>query len=264
MTFLLLAGNGAASPAQGFVDQYGKGSKLITISHLLQSTDAHRRVNQIELQQRRAGGWVKRDSRPVRLDAGAVGRYRLDWRYPTHQGKVETRLQLFGESKLIATTLPRLVHQPGAPFRAKAVCWGSGTFGFLGAGDWKDRRHPVLVQDLEGATNIDVGYETSYALKRGFRLLCWGTNEPRVVGKHWRINVPSRVKGLRRALQVTVEQFYGCAIRLDRRVVCWGENQDGRVGNGTTLDQLASKPVLSRMSRSGSLIRSRTTTRFIP
>jgi alpha-tubulin suppressor-like RCC1 family protein len=50
---------------------------------------------------------------------------------------------------------------------------------------------------------------------------------------------PTPVAGIHGAYAVTVGSDHACALLSDSRVACWGQNSNGQLGNGTTIDSIA-------------------------
>lgn len=139
---------------------------------------------------------------------------------------------------LMRTAVPGYTHGCGVARDGSTLCWGRNTRGELGDGTWRDRSAPVKVQG-------DVRFESVLPSTRGVTcgitadraLYCWGTSEG-----HTGVPVspssgpsPAALPGVPSTL--ALGRQHGCAL-VSGAVHCWGEGSLGRLGNGSTDNQL--------------------------
>lgn len=131
-------------------------------------------------------------------------------------------------------------------------CWGADYWGELGDGSnyltWGGdqtaavRPAPVDVVGLtSGATAIDAGVDHTCAIvATGAK--CWGRAHSGAVGDGTAVPsrpTPTDVVGLSSGVAtVSAGSFFACALGTDGGASCWGQNDTGKVGNGTSTNQL--------------------------
>jgi hypothetical protein len=127
-------------------------------------------------------------------------------------------------------------------------CWGDDRHGQLGDGRWgEDVRsgRPVLVEGLEGVTDISAGKQSTCAIADG-RAWCWGSiPDPATPGgDSATVTAPVAVAGLGHVTEISVgaENGYWCAV-ADARAWCWG-NYRGRQDDGMGLTHAEKKPAM--------------------
>jgi alpha-tubulin suppressor-like RCC1 family protein len=115
-------------------------------------------------------------------------------------------------------------------------CWGQNHYGELGNGATGFSRIPVDVTGLaSGVTAIATGYRESCAVTSSGGVKCWGSNlysalgDPAIDHSATPLSVPGLASGVR---DVTVGQYFACALMLAGGVKCWGNDSDGELGNG--------------------------------
>lgn len=104
-------------------------------------------------------------------------------------------------------------------------CWGSG---ILGDGLPARTGGPtVLTQPFEQVSIGGFGCGVS-----GGEIYCWGPGEKGQIGDGALVDrlVPTKVKGIATAVQVSVTDTAACAVTKEGAVYCWGENTSGRLG----------------------------------
>lgn len=105
-------------------------------------------------------------------------------------------------------------------------CWGAGTEGQLGNGQWVSASVPVLVSNLSAVVDIDVGRSHVCAIDTAARTWCWGNN------RSWQIS-SSTTQRFATPVQVSlplgvtptsvhVGDTWSCATARDG-AYCWGE-----------------------------------------
>jgi alpha-tubulin suppressor-like RCC1 family protein len=126
-------------------------------------------------------------------------------------------------------------------------CWGRNNDGQLGIDRTSERLVPTPVATLgSGVQTVGAGSFHGCALSAGI-VKCWGANNQDQIGDGTQRNRPIavEVQGLGSGVrQLGVGHDHACAIVANRSVRCWGANFDGRLGDGTQLNQGTAVPVL--------------------
>jgi alpha-tubulin suppressor-like RCC1 family protein len=128
-------------------------------------------------------------------------------------------------------------------------CWGSNFAGVLGDGTTTDRLAPVTVLPVSGSgalggvIQITAGGSHTCALISNGTVRCWGIATLNGGGSTENLFRPVVVPGVGSAPLSGVSQMsaggsHTCAVLVDGTGRCWGFGTDGRLGNGSTLDQL--------------------------
>ena len=155
----------------------------------------------------------------------------------------------------------------------RVKCWGRNEFGQLGYDDTLDRGDatPPLVGSLD-AVNLGTG-RTAVAIAAGDyhscailddgSTKCWGSNANGALGVGSAVPALGDAAGEmaalpaldfgtgRRAIEIALGQYFGCARLDDNSMKCWGRNDTGQLGIGsiTTVGdaagELAATPVVS-------------------
>ena len=128
------------------------------------------------------------------------------------------------------------------------TCWGKNSAGQHGIGTSNGINTPVESQSLNGQIiDLDTGSSSSYsgftcAVNSMNELYCWGSNEKGQlgVGDKTPSTTPARVylDSNLGAVKVSTGFEHACAVATDGTVQCWGWGNDGRLGYGSSLDQL--------------------------
>jgi alpha-tubulin suppressor-like RCC1 family protein len=122
-------------------------------------------------------------------------------------------------------------------------CWGLDGNGQLGDGTTGDpankqqRRSPVTVSGLTGATAIAAGGFHTCAIVTGGTVKCWGDDGMGQLGDGKpgdKSLTAATVPGLSNVTAVSAGEFHTCALLSDGTVKCWGHNGFGQLGDGTT------------------------------
>jgi alpha-tubulin suppressor-like RCC1 family protein len=127
-------------------------------------------------------------------------------------------------------------------------CWGGNDRGQLGNGQEASSAHPVAVQGLTDAVEIDAGFGHACARRSGGTVVCWGNDRHGQLGDsaaHENCSeafpepcsrTPVQVGDLDDAVAISLGTQHSCALRASGDVVCWGFNAFGQLGDGTFAD----------------------------
>ena len=114
------------------------------------------------------------------------------------------------------------------------TCWGDNGVGQLGIGAKGGiETTPVCVPGLENVSHVSAGKSHSCAITTNGSVVCWGYRGYGRVGDGNNDGVaiaPSRVIGLKDAVQVAAGGFHTCALLSNGSVACWGWNSDFQLG----------------------------------
>lgn len=117
-----------------------------------------------------------------------------------------------------------------------AVCWGQGTFGQIGEGNFiANRLTPQFpVSDLSGAFQIESGTSHSCAIRVDDSVRCWGRGNQGQIGdggvNDRNASELAILPGTIGARGITLERAHACAGRAGGNVACWGVNFRGQLG----------------------------------
>lgn len=129
----------------------------------------------------------------------------------------------------------------------RVQCWGSGNSGRLGNGATVDSSIPVNVTLEHNIIAIAAGSAHSCALMAGGSVKCWGSGLQGRLGdgaKEAIQAIPVSVLGLDEgAKAIATGADHSCAVLLNSSVKCWGSGSRGRLGNGSTAEQLTAVSV---------------------
>jgi alpha-tubulin suppressor-like RCC1 family protein len=117
-------------------------------------------------------------------------------------------------------------------------CWGTNFSAQLGDGTKVFRPQPAPVSGLSsGVIAVAQGFNHGCALTGAGAVKCWGFNGTGQLGSG-NFNeslVPADVVGLGGpATQITVGDFFSCALLQGGSVQCWGRGSSGALGNNAT------------------------------
>lgn len=126
-------------------------------------------------------------------------------------------------------------------------CWGGNGSGELGDGTNTATSTPRAVPEVPGGlVAISTKQSHSCALSTVGGVKCWGDNSQGQLGDGSTANS----NGLRDVAffssgvaKIAVGGSHTCALTLAAAVHCWGRNQFGQIGDGTTTNSSAAKPV---------------------
>ncbi len=139
-----------------------------------------------------------------------------------------------------------------------ARCWGSSSYGQLGAGSHTgDSALPLVVQNesgtgpLTGIARLELGGAHTCALLTDGTARCWGDNESGELGNgstspttNHHAFLPVVVKNaagtapLAGITQLAAGNQFTCALLTSATARCWGENTNGQLGDNTTTRRL--------------------------
>ena len=124
------------------------------------------------------------------------------------------------------------------------LCWGDNEFGQLGDGSQENQLHPVTVQGLPAAGEMELGSDHACAIVAGadgLVAMCWGRNDGGQLGNGTTESSPRPVEvdlpG--EPIRLAAGERHTCALVAagtdEDQVYCWGSDLDGRVGSGRVL-----------------------------
>ena len=133
-------------------------------------------------------------------------------------------------------------HTCGVTVRGDGYCWGSGSIGQVGNGEFEyQNQTPMLVAGELEWSYIDPGDDHTCGVTTSGAAYCWGYNEDGELGNgddESSESVPQEVVGGFTFNQVVANGFQGsnhsCGIAMNYIAYCWGSNRDGKLGDGTT------------------------------
>lgn len=121
-------------------------------------------------------------------------------------------------------------------------CWGDTSSGKLKGGTKTSRTIPVDVSGLaSGVVSVSAGAFHTCAVTDTGELKCWGLNSSGQLGNGTITDetTPVGVTGLTSGVaSVSAGDFHTCAVTTTGGLKCWGHNGSGRLGNGTSTDQI--------------------------
>ena len=146
-----------------------------------------------------------------------------------------------------------LRHSCGILTNGRAVCWGSNSWGQLGAEDITDPSKPgrTVIGDLSFVV-IDGGEDHTCGLSDQGVIYCWGFNALGQLGKPGPIAraEPQPVAGVTRFVSLSVgDHDHACALARDGSVWCWGSNEHGQLGRAAVGEQCSSGSLVTDCSR---------------
>jgi RHS repeat-associated protein len=117
--------------------------------------------------------------------------------------------------------------------------WGLNWEGQLGDGTSTNRRTPVQVSGLSGATAISAGGDHSLARKSDGTAWTWGWNGDGQLGNGANSisYTPVQVSGLSGVAAIAAGGFHSLAVKTDGTVRAWGYNGSGQIGDSTSTNR---------------------------
>ncbi len=112
-------------------------------------------------------------------------------------------------------------------------CWGSNSYGEIGAGDRPDRSSiPAMVKGLADVADVALDYNISCARTKEGKVFCWGSNMYGMLGASasYQSAMPQAISGLPPIRRLGVEHSHACALSNEGEVFCWGSNEYNRLG----------------------------------
>jgi alpha-tubulin suppressor-like RCC1 family protein len=131
-------------------------------------------------------------------------------------------------------------------------CWGSdgGDHDRLGDGSTgMDRHVPVAVSNVEGVSDLAVGFWHACAAQSDGRVRCWGQNASNELGTGCtsgcaQIDGSSEVAEITGAIRVAAGSGSSCAVRGEARELwCWGFNPSSQLGFTSAEIRAVASPV---------------------
>lgn len=128
------------------------------------------------------------------------------------------------------------------------VCWGGGSQGQLGNGNFADADSPTQVAPFPfnlKAVALSAGDKHTCALLSQGSVACWGSGARGMLGSGSTSDsaVPQLVEPFgqgRKATALSSKFQHTCALLDDGNVTCWGDNENGRGGNnGSSSESLS-------------------------
>ena len=127
-------------------------------------------------------------------------------------------------------------------------CWGSSSFGTLGAAADPASDHSAVPEKIEGitdATAVSIGFQHVCVLHESGEVSCWGADFLGQLGTAESIQdghstTPVRVPGIDDAASVSAGASHTCALRESGEITCWGWDENGQLGDGEVLDVMIS------------------------
>ena len=150
-----------------------------------------------------------------------------------------------------AQTAAGAAHSCGITTAGDAYCWGSGTSGQLGNGNYTDQTAPAKVVGNHSFKEIAAGYNShSCGVTTDGDAYCWGLggNGELGNGNSSVQNTPVKVSGGHSFVSIAAAANHSCAVTTDGDAYCWGWNNHGQLGNGNTTNQLAPVKVVGNHS----------------
>ncbi|HKT04598.1 MAG TPA: fibronectin type III domain-containing protein, partial [Rugosimonospora sp.] len=131
-----------------------------------------------------------------------------------------------------------------------AFCWGDNGHGQLGDGTTSERDSPVAVTTGATLSALAAGGSHTCAVSTGGAAYCWGGNGHGQLGdgtttdRHTPVAVDASgaLSGVDLA-GVGAGPEHACVLSTVDQAYCWGDGDDGRLGDGTGVDQPAPVPV---------------------
>ncbi len=114
-------------------------------------------------------------------------------------------------------------------------CWGENTIGQLGNGQGSSfSSFPVIVNGIESAVALSLGFNHTCAILSGHEVKCWGYNYTGQLGDGSTIssNMSVSVGGISNPISLITGERHSCALQSDGGVKCWGGNSFGMLGSG--------------------------------
>jgi alpha-tubulin suppressor-like RCC1 family protein len=161
-----------------------------------------------------------------------------------------TAIALGGRARDIATGLS---HTCAILEDGSVKCWGAGSAGQLGYGDYLSRTSPpptpIELGSGRSAKALSLGAYHSCALLDDESVKCWGNNGNGQLGlldKNYRNKPDEAVQlpnGLR-ARSITAGAYHVCAVLTDANTLCWGRGKQGQLGYGDLNDRLITEALV--------------------
>jgi len=113
------------------------------------------------------------------------------------------------------------------------LCWGAGTAGQLGDGNFNHNPVPVAPVGATGIRTIAAGDDHTCAITLPGQVWCWGSDDEGQLGNgaasHFGVAVQAEVGPV---VAIGVGARHSCAILDDGTARCWGDNGSSQLGTG--------------------------------
>jgi alpha-tubulin suppressor-like RCC1 family protein len=142
-------------------------------------------------------------------------------------------------------------HTCGLTAERVAICWGRGTQGQLGGGDFGAIGNGPTTVKLEGVSwdDIAVGRLTTCAVATNGDGYCWGLNQHGELGDTLlaasaKVSTPNKVIGGIQFKSIVPGWIHTCGIATSGSAYCWGDNSSGQLGIGVVDADAHARPLL--------------------
>ena len=128
----------------------------------------------------------------------------------------------------------------------KLYCWGKNNKGQIGGTNTENRLSPELVNSDTNWRDVEVGGDSTCAIKTDGALYCWGSNQygQLGIGNEDDKSIPTQVGTDSNWSSVALGYSHTCAVKTDSKLYCWGRGLTGRLGNGDTDNSNKNTPTL--------------------
>ena len=123
----------------------------------------------------------------------------------------------------------------------RVYCWGDGSLGQIGSGNFNQQNIPLKTSFLETERFVKIGSGSFHncALSEKGEVFCWGWNGFGQLGNGGFMDSssPERVifPGEKEIEILEVGETHNCAIAYDEEVFCWGGNMAGQISAQTNI-----------------------------
>ena len=170
-------------------------------------------------------------------------------------GRSDTLIRV-SSSAQFATLAVGLYHTCASDVTGQGYCWGYESDGVLGRGVAGGvTGNPAVPAPINSSAFIKrwaLGRAHTCALTGGGDALCWGSGSSGQRGDSTTTRTqpdPTFATGGRKFSRIAAAGDRTCALEAGTGMAwCWGENSDGRLGDGTSLDQVSPVRVLGGLS----------------
>lgn len=136
-----------------------------------------------------------------------------------------------------------LWHVCGAKASGELVCAGENSAGQLGDGRTARSNTPTTPQGLGKIRHVAAHFTRTIAVDTEGHVHWWGDPESDDHGPGV-ATTPQRIAGIDDAVEAATGIRFACARTEAGQVSCWGRNDHGQLGDGTTTDRDAPRPIV--------------------